>query len=111
MTKAKYKLYIEGILRYWFVTTSRNTEDCINVLQEMFDGILMYAGYYRIDKIQNGTVETVFQKQPHKWKRVIDTDTGKVYRSISECARENGFTLNCLWSKLKKNKTKFKYAS
>lgn len=57
MTKAKYQVWRAKDLRYSCVTTTRNTEDMINVLSYRF---LQLSIPFKIIKIQDGKSKVVY---------------------------------------------------
>lgn len=111
MTKAKYLLYISGIFKYSFVTTTRNTEDCINILLDKFSLLIEDANYYRIEKIENGVREIVWGKKSSRLKPVIDIRTGEYFPSINKCAKARNVSADYIWIHIKRQKGDYSYAS
>lgn len=68
--KAKYVIYKDksaDIPLYSFITTCRNTEDCIEIMKEKFKYLTYHrnvwdAKYCRIYKIQNGIKQLIFRE-------------------------------------------------
>lgn len=54
--KARYELccYPNSIPHYSFVTTSRNTEECVEIMKEKFKGVLHKSCTCIVYKIQGG---------------------------------------------------------
>lgn len=60
--KAKYTLcdYPNSVPVYSFITTTRNTEECIGIMQNIWDELRTEANKCIIYKIRNGVREIVF---------------------------------------------------
>lgn len=67
LSKAKYLLFKNGKGHdpiYFFTTTCRNTEDCINILSEKYEAELKEVRYFKIFKVQNGKSEFIYTNKP-----------------------------------------------
>lgn len=121
MEKAKYEV-LRGIkILYFAVTSTRNTEDMVMRLREIYDD----KGYaYRIRKTENGNSFLVYdniKKYTPKTKEklidnlkqnkpVIDNESGLIFGSISECAKHIGVYRMQLYRKLKKHIPGYRYS-
>lgn len=62
--KAKYILLKHREPVYWFVTTCRNTEECVEIMKSKFDAGITQTKYCSIYKDQNGIRECIFTDKP-----------------------------------------------
>lgn len=62
--KAKYVILKHGEPVYWFTTTCRNTEDCIEIMKAKFKAGITQTRYCNIYKEQNGIREKIYTDQP-----------------------------------------------
>lgn len=65
--KAKYLLYMIGNYRepiYFFTTTCRNTEDCIDIMVQRWNPLSRASKYFIIKKVQNGIIENIYTNRP-----------------------------------------------
>lgn len=60
--KAKYNLYINRKLIYFFVTTTKPEEDCIPILRKMAKEHMSKLKYVKITKIIDGKETIIFKK-------------------------------------------------
>jgi len=65
MPKDKYQVYINNILRYTCVTTSRSEDDIISMLKDRYDSI--DSQYIKIYKIE-GENKLLLYSSSKKWK-------------------------------------------
>ena len=65
MPKDKYQVYINNILRYTCVTTSRSEEDIIDILKSRY--ALYYNGYVEIYKIE-GENKILLYSSSKRWE-------------------------------------------
>jgi len=86
MEKAKYRVYVGSIEKYICVTTTRNTEEMLNILTDKFDG----CQRLKIIKETKGCAPILIYgksnksvKQPRK---VINLKTGDIFNSAKELA-------------------------
>lgn len=108
MTKTKYEVYNSQVQRYSFVTTTRNLEDCINLMIEKYDAI--YSQWKLFCTIE-GRKELVYLKDDTVKKPIIDNCTGENYPDIKSCAANLGIDFRHIIGHLGKNKNpKFSYA-
>jgi len=112
MTKAKYEVTVDSFVRYFCVTTTRNTEDMINILSGMFPNDNKHK--VKIFQYCNGEKKLVYgthysRKEPRK---VIDTVTGETYNSAQELAThlKKEYVLIRLWlGGSRKTMNRYKY--
>lgn len=64
--KAKYILFRYGTNEpyYWFTTTCRNTEECIEIMRKKFISYKLQAKYCQVFKVQKGITELIFSDKP-----------------------------------------------
>lgn len=65
--KAKYTLFMNGNNKeplYFFTTTCRNTEDCINIMAKKYREEFRQTRYYKVYKKINGITEFVYTNKP-----------------------------------------------
>lgn len=70
--KAKYELFLyrsnrSSRLVYYFTTTVRNTEDCIQIMKDIFTTRLRSEKYFTIYKIQNSVTEIIYSNYKKKF--------------------------------------------
>lgn len=120
MTKAKYEVLHNLKSIYSCITTTRNTEDMINILMGRYE----HKGFpMRIRKTCEGVSEIIYTANFHprplpkpkenklwktKPKPVIDSETGQVFSSISQCANHLNVFRSELERLLKKNNYRYK---
>jgi len=60
--KAKYRLIVNSNLAYYFVTTSRSEDECIQILKEMVTSTqTVNSRSYTITKTTNGETTTIYK--------------------------------------------------
>lgn len=60
--KAKYRLIVNSNLAYYFVTTSRSEDECIEILKEMVNSTQsVNSRCYSITKTINGETTTIYK--------------------------------------------------
>lgn len=59
MEKAKYEL-VTNVTHYFFTTTTRNTEECINIMKDKFATVITSYKRYRIFKTVSGIRELIW---------------------------------------------------
>lgn len=65
--KAKYTLFMNGNNKepfYFFTTTCRNTEDCLNIMMEKYKSEFKQTKYYKVYKTVNGVTQFLFTNKP-----------------------------------------------
>ena len=88
MTKAKYEVYGNNHLAYFFTTTTRNVEDCINLMLEKFS--LTYENL-KIFQIMEGEKKLVYTNMVYrKPRRVEDIETGEVFENAWDYSKKKG---------------------
>ena len=86
MTKCKYEVYTFGKLKYWFVTTTRNLEDCIELMKEKFkDFNELWCMYNVVDGVRYLVFNSP-RRRRRPPQKVKDLETGIIYPSSTDCA-------------------------
>jgi len=60
--KIKYSLYVNSYHVYWFVTTIRKEEECINLLKQKAKSLATKIRYAKITKLENGKEIVLLKK-------------------------------------------------
>lgn len=69
LTKSKYELYTGRWLLYSFVTTTRNTEECLDIMREKFSMLKRLTESWHVYKTVNGKRELLWYHKHIKAKR------------------------------------------
>jgi hypothetical protein len=112
MTKAKYFIYGDATIPvYFFTTTTRNTEDCINIIKERFNNLPRL----KIIRRSEGVEKVVFASYKlREFRKVISVASGFIFENTYRCAKLLGIS-HCTILRHLKNDVKspqlFRYAT
>ena len=93
MTRRKYVVYYGDVPVYSFVTTTRNLEDCINLMLERYDTSVKSFSMYQSNNGVNELVwSTIIPRRGRDKRKVKDCFTGIIYTDAMDCANKSGFS-------------------
>lgn len=120
--KAKYEVTVGTHVVYSCVTTTRNTEDMLTILRERYEG---HPLSIRIWQTQDGERTVIWDnlviyqprnKSPRKlrgkqkYTPIIDNQTGKIYKSLSQAEIHTGIFKTELKRRIEKNIPNYRYS-
>lgn len=53
-----------GVPVYFFTTTCRNMEDCVNIMEEKYNGLNMPTKFFKVYRIANGIKKFIYTNKP-----------------------------------------------
>jgi hypothetical protein len=84
MEKAKYRVYVGSIEKYICVTTTRNTEEMLNILLDNYRGCERLKIIKEVKGCPPVVIHGRFNKNVKQARKVINLTTGEIFNSAKE---------------------------